>query len=514
MCDDDRSQAPSVPETDAAISVDDEGTVDPREEQQDIWAQSEGYTPLSDVQYSSLMVSMGPSDGEGNSEDDDSQANLEWRASGGAVFVNSTAISTDGDHEEESHGADEEVARIQISSSIDDFENIAGKALSLLDEEYERTIQCERSPSHGKDEASVYATIPQIAPQEEHQDSRIITATSCDRNQIAMKQGFVPDWDHLERSTNSLKAAHSESPAGNTASVDTDAVRKIVQALSLKADNPFQRKFNEWEQQHPSLPSVHSLIPLSSYKAFRRTTPKAKQATASLSRSATLAEALCRLRDCDLLPLDSETLIIDVVGVDHVECESIERIQATFRPIIRWIGIWKGCSYQHVIVRLVGRELTLRIPSPVDLLTPKAATIFQSAYATCHSGIYHTWLSASNESAAAAAPPPPHVAVAYNSGIWGYTEWQPTIQYLCERADTSIPFVSTAYTLEECQEDFEVIEAAVKGKGRSKVLWDAQVNPFGSKLIRETKSRSSEYRENAAWQAWLLGGGAVDGVET
>jgi hypothetical protein len=74
--------------------------------------------------------------------------------------------------------------------------------------------------------------------------------------------------------------------------------------------------------------------------------------------------------------------------------------------------------------------------------------------------------------------------------------------------------VSTAYTLEECQEDFEVIEAAVKGKGRSKVLWDAQVNPFGSKMIRETKSRSSEYRENAAWQAWLLGGGTVDDVET
>ena len=517
-CDDDRSQAPSIPEGDPTMlpSDEEEGTVDPREEQRNLWAQTEGYTPLADVQYTSLMVSMGPSDGEDSSNDDEhSQDILGWRESGGAFFVNPSAFSTNGEDENENeiNGVEDGVTRINNTcdvqtSSIDDYETIAGKALSLLDEEYERTINVERITP---DTPTILPTsnaedISQTTPQGQQDDIPINDAKSYDHNnKISVKDGFVADWNHLERNTSQTTAMPSQS-SKDMVHVDTEAVRKVVHGLSLQANNPFQRKFNEWEQRHPALPSTHSLIPLTPYKAFRRTTDKAKQATASLSRSATLAEALCRLREKGVLPLDATTLIIDVVGVDHVECESIERIQATFRPIVRWIGIWKGCSYQHVIFRLIGRDLAVSNEPRVDLMTPKAATIFQSAFATCHSGVYHEWLAGLQDGTA--VMPPPHIAVAYNSGIWGYNEWQPTIQYLCEHCEASVPFVSTAYTLEECQEDFDVIEAAVKGKGESELLWEAQANPFGSKMIRETKSRSTEYRENAAWQAWLLGGKA------
>ena len=519
-CDDDRSQAPSIPEGDAAIVAPDEeeGTVDPREEQRDLWAQTEGYTPLSDVQYTSLMVSMGPSDGEDSSGDEHS---LGWRESGGAFFVNPSAFSTNGNDENDTDGVQDGVARIQNardlqSSSIDDYESIARTALSLLDEEYERTINVERInpdtpmifPCSNKD-ANDYDALSKITPQVQIRDMQNIGAISHDQNKISGRDGFVADWNRLQKDTKLATTLHSEaSTAKDMINVDTEAVRKIVHALSLNASNPFQRKFNEWEQRHPSLPSTHSLIPLTPYAAFRRTTDKAKQATASLSRSATLAEALCRLREKGMLTLDAPTLIIDVVGVDHMECESIERIQATFRPIVRWIGVWKGCSYQHALFRLIGRDLAVSIKSRVDLLTPKAATILESAYATCHTGVYHEWLTDSQEGVGMMSPP--HIVVAYNSGIWGYNEWQPTIQYLSERLEAAVPFVSTAYTLEECQEDFDVIEATVKSKGQSEVLWEAQANPFGSKMTRDTKSRSSEYRENAAWQAWLLGGKAID----
>jgi len=517
-CDDDRSQAPSIPEGDAASVAPDEeeGTVDPREEQRDLWAQTEGYTPLSDVQYTSLMVSMGPSDGEDSSGDEHS---LGWRESGGAFFVNSAAFSTSGD--DESVGVHDGVARMQNecdlqSSSIDDYESIARTALLLLDEEYERTIKVERTNPDtpmilpcSTAEANDYDAVSKMTPHVQKHDMKN-GDVSHDQIKTSGRDGFVADWNHLEKETKIAASMHSQSSSTtkDMINVDTEAVRKIVHSLSLNANNPFQRKFNEWEQRHPSLPSTHSLIPLTPYKAFRRTTDKAKHATASLSRSATLAEAFCRLREKDMLTCDAPTLIIDVVGVDQMECESIERIQATFRPIVRWIGVWKGCSYQHVFFRLIGRDLAFSIKSPVDLLTPKAATILQSAYASCHPGVYHEWLSDSQEGAG--IKPPPHIVVAYNSGIWGYSEWQPTIQYLCERFEASVPFVSTAYTLEECQEDYDVIEAAVKGKGPSEVLWEAQANPFASKMTRETKSRSSEYRENAAWQAWLLGGKAMN----
>jgi hypothetical protein len=191
-----------------------------------------------------------------------------------------------------------------------------------------------------------------------------------------------------------------------------------------------------------------------------------------------------------------------------VECESAERIQTTFRPIVRWIGSWKkrnNCEYSEVLLRLIGRDLRIATigaaEQPVNLLTPQTPTKLKTALATCHSGVYHEWLQKYSRKS-------PDLIIAFNAGIWGYQEWQPTIDYLNHR-DTATPMVITAYTLEECQEDWEVIQQTVTGGSSTgaKILWEPKMNPFGSKVIRETKSSSNEYRENASWQAWSLGGG-------
>jgi hypothetical protein len=114
----------------------------------------------------------------------------------------------------------------------------------------------------------------------------------------------------------------------------------------------------------------------------------------------------------------------------------------------------------------------------------------------------------------------PDILIAFNAGIWGYDEWGSTIRYLAQKHESpAIPFVITAYTLSECQEDFKVISNATsysgaeeeegddgKKKYKAKVLWEPELNPFGSKVVRETKSSNDEYRENSSWQAWLLGG--------
>ncbi|GMI23257.1 hypothetical protein TeGR_g8909, partial [Tetraparma gracilis] len=69
---------------------------------------------------------------------------------------------------------------------------------------------------------------------------------------------------------------------------------------------------------------------------------------------------------------------------------------------------------------------------------------------------------------------------------------------------SELKFLFTAYTLEECADDFDAIEAAVTS--RAVCLWEPERNPFGSRKVRETKGESGgrEYRENAAWQCWSL----------
>lgn len=517
-CDDDRSQAHSVPD-DEATTEDHEDTVDPQEEHQELWAESEGYTPLSDVNYSSMMVTMGPG-GDSDSEDD-ADGSVTGRSSHGPIgtfFVNPSAFSTGLDGE----ASDEELPASSLtpaamplesnstSDSAGDYQNIADKALSLLDEEYERTLrgnrrppnwEAEKSEGAGRDWNQSESSKSTEQTEQELNDMKVIAAAFDERKEAYTKGGFVADWDNLPRPTSSTTEGKPLPP------VDTVAVRKVVESLSQKPGNGFQEKFAKWQERQQSLPETHDLIPATPYKAFRKNTDKAKQATASLSRSATIAEALIRLKEAGLFPPKStKELVIDVVGVDHVECDSIQRIQSTFRPIIRWIGAWKQHHFTRVHLRLVGRDLTstAKLGDSVDLLTPQVPTVLGRAYSTCHSGVYHEWLEDLGKQNAEVVNP--HLMIAFNAGIWGYVEWTPTILYLSKQQISPIPTVITAYTLEECQEDFEVIETALKDDmGQSKTLWMAERNPFGSKVIRETQSSSNEYRENSGWQGWLLG---------
>ena len=91
---------------------------------------------------------------------------------------------------------------------------------------------------------------------------------------------------------------------------------------------------------------VNHVTSTSTYNLFRESNPSSESrlASANFSRSATLAEALLRL---SLLPRDNgnhddddddDFLLIDIVGVDHVECESKATIRNTFRPLVQWLG--------------------------------------------------------------------------------------------------------------------------------------------------------------------------------
>jgi hypothetical protein len=569
-----------------AHAHDDHNTVDPQEEQQEAWATAEGYTPLADMSLLNMnnpyvMVSMGPTDSSDDDDDGhDEHEHGDDAPRGGAFFVNPSAF---GNSLEDEDGDGDDVGNEVVCNEppstfpqqddgdkvvvIDGFQSVADKALMALDDEYQRTLLGERRPPrleeetnrstttttttaattttetkraattpaqqpHGSLESFAVLAVKVVEKEEDDDDLKRIIAAAFDERKEKKKEGtsssFDVDWDTISSSTPPSSSSSSIAAAAAAAKlasvpVDTDAVRKAVQALSEKKDAPFQQKFALWQQRQPSsLPPKHhhDLIPQTSYRAFCRSTPKAKQATATLSRSATIAEALVRLEEQEESRMAAtstststkNTLVIDVVGVDHVECKSVERIQTTFRPLVRWIGgSWKkrsGCEYSEVLLRLIGRDLIgdaeQQQQQPVNLLTPQTPTKLKTALATCHSGVYHEWL-AQNDSQKS-----PDLIIAFNAGIWGYQEWEPTIDYLNHR-DTATPVVITAYTLEECQEDWEVVQKTVTGGSSSstgaKVLWEPEMNPFGSKVIRETKSSPSDNFENASWQAWSLGGG-------
>ena len=565
------------------IVVENDGTA---QADRDVWAAAEGYTPLADIAGNddeglySVMVSLGPSnndndedgnamgeenvnnDDEGSIDDDGPGRGSNWHRHGGAFFVNPSAFNIS---EPDNYGIDDDGGKEEKDDEIDprpsltgydtiptvDFEDVAARALRALDDEYISSAAIGTSNTSDPSTSAADATNShssssesqqQMTDPEERRDNEIIAAAFDRRKEeldrIKEQGGFIVDWSadtDLKQSIQLRKQEQQDSTA-ELPPVDTDAVRRAVEALSSKSDAPFQQKFAAWQEKQEknmkkdSNPSDHAIIPTVSCKAFYKSTPKAKEATGNLTRSATIAEALVRLQltsqpkssssSSSSSPSTLSTLVVDVIGVDHVECASSETILRAFQPLVRWLGTPSSEDkdvrfYDQIHFRLSGRDLMTNITT-VDLLTnigPSVSSKIKKATATCHSGTYHEILEDTNgDDEDFNNSINPEIIIAFNAGIWGYSEWEETIRYLVDRQVVS-NFIITAYTLDECQEDCEVIERVVSTADgttstgcRSKILWKPERNPFGSKVVRETKSSASEYRENAAWQAWRLGG--------
>lgn len=89
----------------------------------------------------------------------------------------------------------------------------------------------------------------------------------------------------------------------------------------------------------------------------------------------------------------------------------------------------------------------------------------EKAEARCRNGLYHDYLRARAAAASGSAPSPswvPDLIMAYNAGIWGYDSWIPTLEYLRDWLERPTPVVITAYTVQECEDDAEVMEGALR----------------------------------------------------
>jgi hypothetical protein len=339
-----------------------------------------------------------------------------------------------------------------------DYKIIAEKALSELQSDYDVTLRT-KSSLQNTDTLSI--------PED--------SFPTCHDDECLAKETIIHD-DEDSKGITSTFTSNVGVQVPADIDVDIHAIQRAVQSIQIKNSN-FTKRYSLWQKN--VVLSDHVIIPSVPLSAFRKSSKKAEEATFSLTRSATIAHALVRLKILDEM---KERLCIDVIGVDSTETKSSEQIRRTFGPFIRWLSALPFSPIK-IDIRLIGPNIVFQ--SPVDLL-PKIRGRLQYAVATCYVGTYH---EAKMQGKA-------DMNISFNAGLWGYDDWIPTFETL-----KGSYFVVTSYTVEEAEDDAAVI---MNHPGVS-CIWQVERNPFASRQIRETKSiRDRVYHDNAAWQAWKM----------
>jgi hypothetical protein len=490
------------PENNDSLSVHesdtgDDETVDVLDLHAERQAEAEGYTPLADLATNgsgTMFMAYPPAD-----EQDEPQ-----ESGGGIFFADTTAFPANYQSVQFGSGSDDDDKQVsdieeKEKDEVRDFRTLADEALKSLETDYRRVVDGGESKvlNETKDATSQRA---------------------CGEYRVCLDDADFDPYRSLAAS--SIPATPVESPTKELPDIDTDAVRKAVQAIQRKAPK-FTSNLDKWQQENIEIlaPREHPIIPPAPLAAFRKRSQKAISATANLSRSATIADSLDRL----FLLKSQERLVLHVIGADHVECESEEKVRSFFGPLVRWIGAFDK-SPAHIQILLIGPNVPTDAATlpPIDLMPIsklKKTSRLVSAIATCHVAPYHEWLGRKVDEGPDGAMDNPDLVIAFNAGIWGYEEWRPTLRALCE-SPLSALFVVTSYTILEGEDDAEVIEAVISECNtasctslasnmtrKNQCIWPIDASPFGSKQRRQTETAVAgrEYRENAAWQAWRLG---------
>ena len=382
------------------------------------------------------------------------------------------------------------------NGDVTDSISLANDALERLDEEYQSVAQSTASRSTANDD------------------------TLATNNQDYDENKSACDCVDIEEVVEEEKDIDKEKVAEVKVKVDTNAVLKAIESIRLRS--PKLTNNLDLHSQNIPLPLInqlrihHPIIPSIPLAAFHRSTPKAVQATHNLSRSASIAECILRL---NLLKSSTEkSLIIHVIGVDDIrECTGTESIEKAFSPFIRWMSsAAASCVVSNIDIILCGPTIATNLNKKViPLLSPPNSTSGSSlgkANATCVKEYYHDYLQQQKSSTQ------PDLIIFFNPGLWGYDSWLPTLKYLADN-HTNIPLVITSYTLQEAEEDADIMESFIKkiqsnesnnvnntvSSSSQNIIWDIEVNPFHSKKKRSdvtTAPNDSTYYDNYAWQCW------------
>jgi len=548
---DDPSTVPTNEEDQVVVVDDNNNNNNSLPTRDENWPSAEGYTPLGDLLgMQSILVAMPLNDDDDNDDDDGDEDEGEggtgtYFSAGPNSFV-ADPMELFGNRNGDTgtnHNGNSNANSERNSNSFEpqDYRYAASSALMALENDYMMTLRGQVRPSLLDNQSQTMMNgpvMPMFGSGSRSTDCSDRTANFVDNNKSTAD--FVADFESLEAAPSIVAQPKKQEPK-----IDSEAVQKAVAGIIHNTSDKFTAKMKKWlEEQERSIQQKqkqkrennerqlqHALIPVSSLKAFARDTPKAVQATATLTRSATIADALERLSG---LLQSQECLHIHVVGADHVECQSSERIRHHFGPLVRWIGnnIYAPRSLQ---LSLVGPNVptNMAVQPAIDLLWTLSQQQQQQSHhdsmrlhtatAQCYEASYHDWLTQQLQED---YPLLPDVVFCFNAGIWGYDEWKPTIRCLLGMSQKkgNTPFIVTSYTLLEAEDDFDVVQEVVNDvkEDASKLgasaaslkqllkkrqcIWEPEMNRFASKEHRPTATavEGREYRENNAWQAWYL----------
>ncbi|CAB9525021.1 expressed unknown protein [Seminavis robusta] len=457
------------------------------------WPAAQGYTPLGDMLgQGSILVAMPPGSVDDDEEGDDFPLSFPpnaFVADANALFAFPPADDDNDDESEEAHQDGNATANHETDG---DFRQLADNALFALENEYQATLSMPSLSSQPP--LSLFDSNNTTNPTEQ--------STKSETDASTIQENFA-DFDSQQTAISSSTSIPTKKVLPP---IDAAKIQQAMSGINAKQGDKLQKWQEEQQTKkkaHKQKQQQHGIIPPTPLKAFHKTTPKAIAATANLSRAATIAECLERLSH---LLKCQDVLTIHIVGADHVECD---RIGTHFNPLARWIND-NLYAPKNLVLCLVGPNVPASTKAPINLLSsnkPLPRQRLLSAQATCHSASYHDWLEEQESDRL------PDLMVCFNAGIWGYEEWKPTIRCLAEKK-LQAPFVVTSYTLEEAEDDFDVMEEIIVGGDAKKdadqksptkaLLWGPEVNPFASKQKRETATavEGRDYRENHAWQAW------------
>jgi hypothetical protein len=530
----------------------------------------QGYTPLTDDAMwngqGAMLTTIGHQDGDS----DDGNLRGIGGGSGGVFFADMSAFFQAG-----SSGADDGSSSLEhdettchedpqyepVGGGEFDFRSVADLALAALDREYQQvvSVSCSRpTPApgvHGDDnppeperataaaEATVRADEPALVSHPSTLPSQ--KDWNCDDEadrKSDSELAFVADFAEIDfdadgsDGANGCGAVEKEEHAMlKSSDIDVEAVQRAVHAIQVKrpgfvsqADDWAKAQENGDQSQSPTqslqllmttAPMNHAVIPSVPLKAFRRRSAKAVAATSALTRSATIAEALHRL---DLLQ-SQDWFVIHVVGCDFVECQSENRIRAHFGHLVNWIGSYAEAPRNLTIV-LIGPSIPASAPALLNV--PTTAPIarltrrLESAEIRClRGGLYHECLAEAQKTDRSSALPSswisPDLVVAFHAGIWGYSTWEATFEHRTANSGRSVPWVVTAYTIQEAEDDADALEGILLRhrappndacREPFRRVWPPEWNPFASQQPRETVTAPNgrAYRENAAWSCWKI----------
>lgn len=252
-----------------------------------------------------------------------------------------------------------------------DFHSLAQQALQSLDSEYIKTVRMIDGAGAGA-EVEVEVEVERKSIDIDDDDDDVVrggvdenaidiaSVTKSDNTSVSAttlyhdtppQQNDNND-DHHDgngKVTESLLTTSNHYKTQNVPpTLDTTAISKAMKNL-LQSNLSIQEKFSKWKPMHCSytpflVPTIHSIIPNKALLAFQRyNSHKAQLATANLTRSATLAEAMNRIfleNEKTRMENGNDELwfVIHCIGADGVECQSRETIVRMFQPIVKWMN--------------------------------------------------------------------------------------------------------------------------------------------------------------------------------